>query len=665
MTRQSAQVKQRGPEAAPHQLVGARRPARARAPLHRLHDALGNHGVLRCCGDKVLRAKLLVGAAGDVYEQEANRVAAQVMRQTVGPVPQVRAAESAASGLPEAPSVVEQVLRSPGRPLNHQTRQVMESRLGRDFSEVRVHTGPTAATSARAVGARAYTVGRDVVLGEGGADRRLLAHELVHVGQQGGRGRGYVQREATEDPRVRRLNFGVQETLDEDPLSYKPLLQALLTARRIGGIPQLIADLRARHHKEHGNYFVAFLTRLRNRGSEGIYRVSINLMKEAGVAVPEVAEDYPLRYEIANYIGGKIEETKKILIGEPRDSIWWILKGALIETFYTFEEGFVDVLRVGKGSEEAARAYAFEKDATNRWCGVVKGLGEDFLRLTALAGPLTKAGAQTAEKTLASRLASKADDAVSKFAREAEGAAAKATRQAEKQAAKGAADAAQGARKQARAALSGEAGPVGKGAVGPSKMRRPRGFEPTSKGTKRRVKAGTMEGLEPTARKPAPRPRKRSVTRQEQLEGIRRKSPAEQARQEFKRARNEYAEQLGVGKGGDVHHAIELDVLDRYPGAFSAEELNSIGNMRGIPAELLGRKELHSKALRSHWNRHYRLIDAEIKRLGLRPGTAAYDELVRRYATDAAKEVDHVLGQFFSESRREVFRGRGVPVIGR
>ena len=66
----------------------------------------------------------------------------------------------------------------------------MESRFGHDFSQVRVHTDAKAAQSARAVDARAYTVGRDVVFSEGHytphlrQGSKLLAHELAHVIQQ-------------------------------------------------------------------------------------------------------------------------------------------------------------------------------------------------------------------------------------------------------------------------------------------------------------------------------------------------------------------------------------------------------------------------------------------------------------------------------------------------
>jgi hypothetical protein len=83
--------------------------------------------------------------------------------------------------------VVGEVLRSPGTALERPTREAMEGHFGADFSDVRVHRDATAAASAQAVDALAYTVGNHIVFGEdqepGG---RLLAHELAHVLQQGG-----------------------------------------------------------------------------------------------------------------------------------------------------------------------------------------------------------------------------------------------------------------------------------------------------------------------------------------------------------------------------------------------------------------------------------------------------------------------------------------------
>jgi Domain of unknown function (DUF4157) len=81
-------------------------------------------------------------------------------------------------------SAVHEVLRGGGRPLPGQVRQEMEARMGADFSDVRLHSGPAAQRSAEEIGARAWTSGHHVVLGEGGADKHTLAHELTHVMQQ-------------------------------------------------------------------------------------------------------------------------------------------------------------------------------------------------------------------------------------------------------------------------------------------------------------------------------------------------------------------------------------------------------------------------------------------------------------------------------------------------
>ena len=81
-------------------------------------------------------------------------------------------------------SAVHDVLRSGGSPLDNTTRSDMEARLGADFSDVRVHNDGAARASAAEVGARAYTSGNHVVIGDGGADKHTLAHELTHVIQQ-------------------------------------------------------------------------------------------------------------------------------------------------------------------------------------------------------------------------------------------------------------------------------------------------------------------------------------------------------------------------------------------------------------------------------------------------------------------------------------------------
>lgn len=88
------------------------------------------------------------------------------------------------------PPIVSEVLRSPGKLLDTDTRRFMEPRFGHDFSRVRIHTDKKAAQSAQAVNALAYTVGNDIAFGAGQysprtrAGKKLLAHELAHVVQQ-------------------------------------------------------------------------------------------------------------------------------------------------------------------------------------------------------------------------------------------------------------------------------------------------------------------------------------------------------------------------------------------------------------------------------------------------------------------------------------------------
>lgn len=92
---------------------------------------------------------------------------------------------------PLVSDLVNEVVSGPGQRLDAETRTFMESRLGYDLSQVRLHLDSRAADSAVAVGALAYTVGSDVVFASGKYSpdtlegRHLLAHELTHVVQQG------------------------------------------------------------------------------------------------------------------------------------------------------------------------------------------------------------------------------------------------------------------------------------------------------------------------------------------------------------------------------------------------------------------------------------------------------------------------------------------------
>ena len=81
---------------------------------------------------------------------------------------------------------------SGGEPMREQDQQFFGDRFGADFSNVRIHTDGPAAQSARGINAKAYTKGNNIVFGKGqyqpdtSSGKKLMAHELVHVRQQGG-----------------------------------------------------------------------------------------------------------------------------------------------------------------------------------------------------------------------------------------------------------------------------------------------------------------------------------------------------------------------------------------------------------------------------------------------------------------------------------------------
>jgi hypothetical protein len=139
-------------------------------------------GIQRSCGCGGRCAECSAGAAGE--ELEGAIQPKRIGSPGANLLGQHQAATSAAAPLVQA------ALAVPGTALEPGTRGLLEGHLGRDFQRVRVHVGAEAGASAEALGARAYTVGSHIVFGRGeyepatATGRRLLAHELVHVIQQ-------------------------------------------------------------------------------------------------------------------------------------------------------------------------------------------------------------------------------------------------------------------------------------------------------------------------------------------------------------------------------------------------------------------------------------------------------------------------------------------------
>jgi peptidoglycan hydrolase-like protein with peptidoglycan-binding domain len=207
----------------------------SQAPVHpilQLQSDFGNQAFQRMLRAGIIQAKLKFAKPGDQSEQEADRVAEHVMRMSspkgtpvaataMGQPPgiertcpisedavrrQADAIGARGEQLQRQPQPAQRpalapnfqpgvsALQSGGAPLAPSQRAFFEPRLGRDFSQVRVHSDDRAADMAKTINAKAFTVGHSIAFGAGeyspntAGGRRLLAHELVHVIQQAGVG---------------------------------------------------------------------------------------------------------------------------------------------------------------------------------------------------------------------------------------------------------------------------------------------------------------------------------------------------------------------------------------------------------------------------------------------------------------------------------------------
>ena len=188
-------------------------------------SSLSQSGLRNSVPTLFFQPKLTVNTPGDTYEQEADRVADQVMRMKEGDAPIIRGSASPAvqrslhspwsvfegdveetsEGLVQTQrnnnsgdwadrdvaAQVNPAVQRAGASLPADTRRQMERNMGYDFTRVQIHTDASAAEAANAVQARAFTKGRHIVFDRGQyapdtrEGKRLLAHELTHVVQQG------------------------------------------------------------------------------------------------------------------------------------------------------------------------------------------------------------------------------------------------------------------------------------------------------------------------------------------------------------------------------------------------------------------------------------------------------------------------------------------------
>ncbi len=253
------------------------------------------HGLLN------IQPKLEIGAPGDAAEQEADRIAEQVMRRpepaansescggrgehamaSVSGVQTKSAGAGSGSGI-DAPPIVHEVLNSPGRPLDDATRAFMEPRFGRDFSGVRVHTDGLAATAADSINARAFTAGNHIAFQRGeynpasSSGKIILAHELTHTIQQGAN---------SSQPTVQRLQSAKDKPPKEDlvdlPSDVHDVTLSTVNAAQIRSLVGDVLSARSRNNslKDEAHFLENVKDVFRQGGG-----VAVGYLDEQGVAV--------------------------------------------------------------------------------------------------------------------------------------------------------------------------------------------------------------------------------------------------------------------------------------------------------------------------------------------------------------------------------------------
>ena len=153
----------------------------------------------------VVQAQLETTTPGDTYEQEADRMADMVMRKIDGAntseatpsnhCPTLTISCFGGTSMPISSQMESQLqsMQGGGHAMPEGLRVQMEGSFGHDFSNVRLHTDSAAADMSRSINAKAFTHGNDIYFNQGQfqpnttAGQHLIAHELTHTVQQGGK----------------------------------------------------------------------------------------------------------------------------------------------------------------------------------------------------------------------------------------------------------------------------------------------------------------------------------------------------------------------------------------------------------------------------------------------------------------------------------------------
>ena len=318
-------------------------------------------GCLRCLG--VIQPKLTISQPNDKYEQEADRMADQVMRMPVSHLQRQIEPEEEEEELLQTKSLPEQMtplvqrqpeeeeeeetlqtkpgggqrskmtlsfynrlqsLRGSGQPLTGPDRAFFGRRMLHDFSGVQVHTDSEAALMNHQLGARAFTHGHDIYFGAGQYDphssqcKRLIAHELAHVLQQ-------------KEDRIQRDDQGV--TTEEFDLAQQKRNYQRLVDRWYDRYQNNL-QTNARRARNANQRFIEFeeggINQLRTVGSLGgsvialfggpaaVVGLCVTVLTE--VAAQNLSSKEAKIAAAASNLGGKLEEAQRVLESQ-RDNL--------------------------------------------------------------------------------------------------------------------------------------------------------------------------------------------------------------------------------------------------------------------------------------------------------------------------------------------------------
>ena len=286
-----------------------------------LQKTIGNKALHRLFKSGAVQTKLKISHPNDIYEQEADRIAKQIMRgskasiqykkkssgSTIKQQPVEQQTYNSLNQLPARtvqntepdPEKSIQRMRSKGKPLTDKIRTPMELAFGTDFSKVRIHTNSESDKLNQSLNADAFTTKQDIFFRKGtynpdsSGGQELIAHELTHV----------LQQEGLHRPKTNILTSGKGTDVWEAKVQKQIFTKGQLPPKISTGLSSSVI---ARSWSnaigyEHGR--VDFLSRrLRERG----YQIEVTGRDES--------DSLPSNWRITAHGGSVVERTRQSII---------------------------------------------------------------------------------------------------------------------------------------------------------------------------------------------------------------------------------------------------------------------------------------------------------------------------------------------------------------